>query len=127
MYRSCSKCGKIHDTTYKCNAGIKRDYSKYDYEEAKLRNTYEWHTKAEQIKADSNYLCAICLTKGIYNYNDLEVHHITKLKEDKTKLLDNYNLICLCRNCHKLADNNMIDKDKLLSLAKAREDNIIRY
>lgn len=123
MKRSCSKCGRMHDMGYICKVGVKRDYSKYNYEEAKLRNTYEWHTKAEQIKADSNYLCAICLTKGIYNYNNLEVHHITKLKEDSTKLLDNYNLICLCRECHKLADSGVIKKEYLLELAKQREDN----
>lgn len=122
MLRSCSKCGKIHGIGYQCKEGIKRDHSKYNYAEAKLRNTYEWHTKAEQIKADSNYLCAICLTKGIYNYNNLEVHHITKLKEDHEGLLDNYNLICLCRECHKLADSGMIKKEYLQELAKQRED-----
>lgn len=123
MFKSCSKCGKIHDTKYKCRVGVKKDYSKYNYEEAKLRNTYEWHTKAEQIKKDSKYLCSVCKDKGIYNYNDLEVHHITKLKEDKTRLLDNYNLICLCINCHKLADKGMIDKEYLSRLAKIREGN----
>lgn len=122
MYKSCSKCGKIHDTNYKCRAGVKKDYTKYNYEEGKLRNTYEWHKKAEQIKRKSLYLCSVCLDKGIYNYNDLEVHHITKIREDKSKLLDNYNLICLCRNCHKLADKGMIDKEYLERLAKKRED-----
>lgn len=124
MKRSCSKCGKIHDVNYICHNGLKTDYSKYSYKEAKLRNTYEWHTKAEQIKADSKYLCALCLSKGIYNYNNLEVHHITKIKEDETKLLDNYNLVCLCRECHKLADAGLIPKKDLLDLAKVREDNI---
>ena len=122
MFKSCSKCGKIHDTNYICRAGVKRNYQRYSYEEAKLRNTYAWHTKAEQIKKDSKYLCSVCKDKGIYNYNDLETHHITKIKEDKTKLLDNYNLICLCRNCHKLADSGMIDKEYLIKLAKERED-----
>lgn len=124
MYRTCSKCGKLHKYGYICKAGIIKDYSKYSYEESKLRNTYEWHTKAGEIKTRSNYLCAICLENGIYNYNDLEVHHIIKIKEDKTKLLDDYNLICLCKNCHKLADSGLISKDKLFALAKAREDKL---
>ena len=124
MLRSCSKCGGLHKIGYICNKGTKPAYKKYDYEEAKLRNTYQWHTKAEQIKAHSNYLCAVCLDKKIYNYNNLEVHHITKIKEDRSKLLDNYNLICLCSNCHTLADAGMIDKDYLLELARKREDNI---
>ena len=123
MLKSCSKCGKLHEYGYKCKEGIKNDYSKYNYKEAKLRNTYSWHTKAEQIKADSNYLCSICLAKGIYNYNNLEVHHITKLKEDESLLLDNYNLICLCRDCHVLADAGVIKKECLQELARKREDN----
>lgn len=122
MLRSCSKCGRLHKIGYICKEGIKTDYSKYDYEEAKLRNTYSWHTKAEQIKADSHYLCAVCLDNKIYNYNNLEVHHITKIKEDKSKLLDNYNLICLCKECHRLADAGIIDKEYLLKLTKEREN-----
>lgn len=122
MKRSCSKCGRIHDLNYACKEGIKQDTSKYNYKEAQLRNTYRWHTKAEQIKANSNYLCCVCLDKKIYNYNNLEVHHITKLKDDKSKLLDNYNLVCLCRECHRLADAGMIDKDYLLELARRREE-----
>lgn len=123
MLRSCSKCGKIHDTNYICHSGYTGNYNKYSYKESKLRNTYAWHKKAEQIKADSKYLCSVCLAKGIYNYNNLEVHHITKIKEDETKLLDNYNLICLCQDCHTLADAGMLDKEYLLKLASDREDN----
>lgn len=123
MLRSCSKCGGLHKIGYICKEG-KTNLPKYSYEESKLRNTYSWHTKAQDIKANSKYLCAVCLDKKIYNYNNLEVHHITKLKEDKGKLLDNYNLICLCKECHRLADAGMIDKDYLLELARRREDNI---
>ena len=125
MYRSCSKCGMIHDTNYKCKAD-KRYKAKYSYEESKLRNTYAWHTKAEQIKKDSKYLCSMCYLEGKYNYNDLEVHHIVKIREDKTKLLDNYNLVCLCKRHHRLADSEMIDKDKLFELARQREDQKIK-
>lgn len=123
MLKSCSKCGKIHATNYICQKG-KIDTNKYHYKEADLRNTYRWHTKAQFIKAESRYLCAVCLDKGIYNYDNLEVHHITKIKEDETKLLDNYNLICLCSNCHTLADAGMLGRDYLLELARRREENI---
>ena len=123
MLKSCSKCGKLHEYGYICKAGILPNYKRYNnYAEAKLRNTYEWHAKAQQIKADSKYLCAICFEKGIYNYNNLEIHHITKLKEDSAGLLDNYNLICLCRNCHILADAGIIKKEHLQELARKRED-----
>lgn len=117
--KACSRCGKIHDYNFKC--GHLKPNIKYDYKEAKLRNTYEWHQKAEKIKKDSKYLCAVCLdTKKIYNYNNLEVHHITKIKEDTTRLLDDYNLICLCQDCHKLADKGLIKKDYLFKLAEDR-------
>ena len=123
MFKSCSKCGKIHSFSYKCKEGFKPDY-KYSYEESKLRNTNDWHKKAEDIKRKSKYLCSVCYDKGIYQYNDLETHHIVKIRDDKSKLLDDYNLICLCRSCHKLADVGMIDKEYLLKLAREREDRI---
>lgn len=119
MYKSCSKCGRIHDTKYKCKVG--NEYkARYDYEEAKLRNTNEWHQKAEQIKKDSNYLCSVCFEEGTYNYNELETHHIEKLKQRPDLLLEDTNLICLCRRHHKLADSQMIDKEYLKQLVAKR-------
>lgn len=111
----------MHDHNYICR-GDKPDYKKYSYKETALRNTYSWHTKADQIRQDSRYLCSVCLDEGIYNYNNLEIHHITKIKEDESKLLDNYNLVCLCSKHHKLADAGLIPKEYLLELAKRREE-----
>ena len=119
IYKSCSKCGKIHSTNYKCKADNKYK-SKYEYEEGRLRNTYAWHTKAEQIKKDSKYLCSVCYEEGIYNYNELETHHIEKLKDRPELLLEDTNLICLCKRHHKLADSMMIDKEYLKELVKKR-------
>ena len=120
IYKSCSKCGKIHNTNYKCNAGYK-EIRTYD-EARKLRNTYKWHKKAEQIKQDSKFLCAICLEEGIYNYKDIEVHHIDKIRENKERLLDNNNLICLCREHHRQADEGIISKEHLFELVEKREE-----
>ena len=117
MFKSCSKCGKIHNSTYKCNkgkiyrGGIERD----------LRNTNDWHKKADEIKRDSNYLCSICKNIGIYNYNNLEVHHIIKVTDAPERLLDNFNLICLCVEHHKQADKGEITKDYLIKLVNDRE------
>ncbi len=124
MFKSCSKCGKIHPSNYKCEHNKpKIEWKKYNNsEEYKLRNTNEWHKKSEEIRERSRYLCSVCEDKGIYNYKDIEVHHIDKLSENKERLLDNYNLICLCKKHHKLADSGMIDKDYLFRLAKERED-----
>lgn len=118
MYKSCSRCGKIHDSNYKCNAN---DIHK-NRVERKLRSQYAWTKKSEDIRDKAHYLCEVCKDKGIINFDDIEVHHITKVRDDASLLLDNYNLICLCQEHHKLADKGLLDKDYLLKLAKQRED-----
>lgn len=118
MYKSCSRCGKIHDSNYKCYANdIHRNRM-----ERKLRSQYSWTKKSEEIRERANYLCEVCKDKGIINYTDIEVHHIVKVSDDASKLLDNYNLICLCQEHHKAADKNQIDKDYLINLANRREN-----
>ena len=121
MYKACSKCGRIHDSKYKCNVNV--NYNKYKTKEDNLRNTYEWHKKAEEIKEASNYLCSVCRDQGRYTYDNLEVHHIEKLRNNTNLLLDNYNLVCLCRTHHKLADLGRINSEYLRKLAMTREGN----
>ena len=118
MFKSCSKCGKIHPKNYQCRVG--RTYTGGN--ERKLRSTYAWTKTSLRVRDESNFLCEICREQGIYNYNNIEVHHIVKVKDDESKLLDNENLICLCQEHHKQADNNEIDKDYLLRLAREREE-----
>lgn len=119
MYKSCSKCGKIHDTRFKCNAGNEIYKS---MQERHLRSKNAWTEKSKEIRERANYLCEVCRDQGKITYENLEVHHITKVRDDESLLLDNYNLICLCQEHHKQADKGLIDKDYLLSLAKRRED-----
>lgn len=114
--KSCSRCGRIHPRGTKCNIG--RKYTKTD--ESRLRSKYAWTKKAKQIKADANNLCEVCRDKGVYTYDNLEVHHIIKLSEDKDGLLEDNNLICLCVYHHKQADAGEIDADYLRKLAKER-------
>ena len=120
MYKTCSRCGKIHPFDYKCNVG--RVYR--GGEERKLRKTYAWQRKSEEIRRRSNYLCEVCRQEGVYNFQDVEVHHIIKVKDDESLLLDNLNLICLCKQHHRQADDNKIDIDYLKELAWLRENNI---
>ena len=119
MYKSCSRCGKVHSTNYNCY----HNKDKKDTEARRLRNKNAWHKKANQIKETSSYLCSVCRAEGRYTHTNLEVHHITPVKEDKDRLLDNYNLICLCQEHHKQAEIGKIDKDYLYLLAKEREDD----
>lgn len=119
MFKTCSRCGKIHDSNYRCTKG--KVYKNYDSEERKLRHSHQWTQKSLEIREHANWLCEVCRDQGRLNYENLEVHHIIKVKEDKTKLLDNFNLVCLCVTHHKLADEGYIDSDYLLTLAKRRE------
>lgn len=116
QYKSCSKCGGIHPASNPCYI------PKAATSEMKLRNTYRWRKKREQVKKDSKYLCAVCKEEGRFTYENIEVHHITKLKDRADLLLDEYNLIPLCVTHHKLADEGKIDADYLRELARRREE-----
>ena len=118
VYRSCAKCGKIHRDNYICS---RRLY--IGGHERKLRSTYSWTEKSKEIREKANHLCEVCRDQGEITFDVLEVHHITKLTDDESGLLDNYNLICLCAAHHKAADNNLIDKEYLLRLARQREES----
>ena len=119
MWKACSRCGRIHPAGYKCNVG--RVYK--GGEERKLRSQWSWNEKRTQIKEDAHYLCEVCRDHGILTYNDVEVHHIEKIKDRPDLFLEDSNLVVLCRSHHKDADDGKIDKDYLKALAKKREDN----
>ena len=121
MYKSCSRCGKIHPTNFVCNS-IKRKY--VGGNERKLRSSNKWTEKSKEIRERANHLCEVCRDNGIYNYKDLEVHHIIKLTQDSTGLLDNNNLICLCQFHHKEADRGALSIEYLRDLADKRETTI---
>ena len=118
MFKACAKCGKIHAIDYPCKA-LKRIYIKND--ERKLRSQYVWTQKSKEIRDKANFLCEVCKDNNVITYDDIEVHHITKLSEDRGGLLDNYNLICLCQEHHKKADKGEIDIEYLRGLAARRE------
>ena len=118
QFKACSRCGKVHSTNYKCN----HNRDKKDTETRKLRQKNIWHKKSEEIRKASNYICSVCREEGRYTHTGLEVHHITPIEEDRDRLLDNYNLICLCNSCHRLAELGKIDKDYLYLLARQREE-----
>lgn len=114
MLKSCKYCGRIHDSKYDC--GKKPQRKKQGNEKDKFRWSRKWREKRNQIVERDQYLCKICKAEGQYNYNDLEVHHITSLEEDFTRKLDEDNLITLCVLHHKQADRGEIDKEYLYKL-----------
>jgi len=121
MYKTCSRCGKIHPFDYKCTKG--KVYS--GGEERKLRNTYAWEKKSKEIRDKAQHLCEVCRQEGRLTYNNIEVHHITKVRDDVSLLLDDLNLVCLCREHHRQADKGTIDADYLRNLARIREQKNI--
>lgn len=114
--KACSVCGGIHDASLRC---IRKD-ARVDREH-KLRQTSKWHSKSIEIRERSHWLCAICLDEGRINHESLEVHHITKLRDNPNLLLEDTNLICLCTMHHKQADEGLLDADYLRELAKHRD------
>ena len=119
MRKACSRCGRIHDYSYKCNKGRERKFA--ETPESKLRSKSAWQRKRDNIKDRAFNLCEVCRDQGIYNYKDISVHHIKKLKEDPNGLLDDKNLIALCTTHHKKADAGEIPVSYLISLVERRD------
>ena len=118
MLRSCTKCGRIHDINFKCNGGGRLPQTA----EQALRRRTSWTNKSREIRERSKYLCAVCLDKGEARADDdIEVHHIRKLRDYPEGLLEDDNLVCLCTLHHKQADNGILSADYLKQLAQKRD------
>ena len=117
MYRACSYCGKIHPADYQCRAPKKYRNT----EERRLRSSPKYTRKSLAIRERANYLCEVCRDEGRYTYENLEVHHIEKLRDHPELLLEDSNLICLCVEHHHIADAGGIPKDYLRDLARRRD------
>ena len=122
MMRACGWCGRMHDINAECPRKPTQKGHKYGSKTDidKLRNTYRWRRKREQIKQDAHYLCEVCADQGHITTSHLEVHHIVKLNTAPDLLTDDDNLVCLCTTHHKQADAGEIDAIYLKQLAKKR-------
>ena len=90
--------------------------------EQALRKRTTWTNKSREIRERSLYLCAVCKDRGEISFDDdLEVHHIIKLRDNPSGLLEDDNLICLCVNHHKQADRGELSIDYLRQLIKNRD------
>ena len=121
MLKTCSRCGIVpegHICPYKTYRKKEKD-SKAD----KFRKTKAWTKKSLEIRQRDKNLCVVCInnlynTIFQYNYDKLEVHHITPINEDYNRRLDNDNLITLCNYHHKLAEEGEIPREELYRLIK---------
>lgn len=116
---TCGKCGRIHERSFRCTPD--RIYKKTDAE--KRRSGRRWYNKANQIKEDAHGLCELCKAEGVFNYKDIEVHHIIKVNEDDNEIFEDDNLICLCRYHHRKADKGEYKIEYLQNIARERRNN----
>lgn len=128
----CKYCNNIHDKYYDCDAKVKsnRLRRKYKYSnDYKLYNdcynTRKWRRLREEILKDNNYMCEICLELGKINCDDLQVHHIEKVKDNQAKMFDKNNLIVVCRGHHKQIEG--MNKEELLKFIKNKEGESKKY
>lgn len=95
----------------------------YRYERTgadRLRFTARWKRKSLQVRGDAHWLCEVCMDQGKVTTDGLEVHHIDKLREDPDGLIEDGNLVCLCRAHHRMADDGELSKGYLRRLALRR-------
>lgn len=111
MLKTCSICGKIHDFNKTC----KSVSTKKSTLESKFRKSYKWTIKSKQIRLRDKYD-----TNCLYNYNELEVHHIVPINEDYNLRLDDMNLITLCRYHHEMAEKQIISKKELIEIVETK-------
>lgn len=122
MLISCQYCGRVHQRGEVCPRKPLR--KKYGTMPERVRNTYAWRKKRDEIKKRDLNCCRLCLideTKSQskrFNYKNLSVHHIVPIEEDFSKSLDDDNLITLCEDHHKLCELGKVSRDFLFELAK---------
>lgn len=110
MLKSCSTCGRIHDSSIRC----KRRFPKRTSQADAFRNTYLWQKVREQAKQRDHHMCISCRASGLIVCEGLSVHHIVPLEEDIALAAELANLITLCSSCHELAEAGMISRAQLI-------------
>lgn len=125
MLKSCSYCGRIHDSKYICSARPKK--SRTTTEADKFRWTSIWQKKREEIKKRDLYLCQICIrelynTVTKYNTKELSVHHNIPINEDYNKRLDNDNLLTLCNYHHEMCERKEIPREEVQRIIDEQEN-----
>ena len=123
MLVSCSYCGLVHERGYKCNKAFRPKRTKEANNIIRFRSSRLWKKKRDEIKKRDKFLCQVCLldkyfTERIYNFHNLEVHHIIPLCKNFELRLEDNNLITICNFHHKLAENGNIPIDELTGMIK---------
>lgn len=72
-----------------------------DSERNKLPHRKAWHNKAHARKWRVMILSQrpLCEEEGCHNHSE-QVHHIKKVRDDRSLMVDPDNVMALCRWCH---------------------------
>jgi uncharacterized protein with PIN domain len=116
--KSCGCLLKNNFKTYRKLLGKNPNVALTDRTQ-QLRDVFKHSKISKIIFMRDNYTCQLCNSVG----KELNAHHIIPSSINDTLLLEQSNLITLCRSCHKLAHNGgkwrTVDKEiqaKLLEL-----------
>jgi 5-methylcytosine-specific restriction endonuclease McrA len=103
IQKSCKHCSRIHGEDYVCpNKPANRT------EQYVLRSTSRWGKTRDMIRKRDTYLCQVCLRNGVYTCDDIEVHHAIKIDDNKELAFEPTNLVTLCKEHHRQADDGKI-------------------
>ena len=123
MKKVCPKCGKIVDQHHTHAQPYRKRKWNNDDPERRIRNSYRWQRKREEIKRRDggiDQIAAHGLDGPPYiETRRLQVHHIIPLEERPDLAFDNDNLITVSPRTHELAETGTISREALLSIAKA--------
>ncbi len=119
MLKSCQYCQKIHDSKYDC--GKKPPKINNRSANDRFRYTSAWQQKRRDIRERDRYLCQVCIRKLYgttrqFNSESLSVHHANKLNDAYDRRLDDSNLLTLCEQHHRMADDGTIPKEQILAI-----------
>lgn len=135
MLKSCSYCGRIHDS--KCVCKQKGEKVKERQSQRTLNNkkvydfhrSQKWKEKSITIRERDNYCCQVCV-RGLHNpdrqyeTDNISVHHIVPIAEDWDNRLDDSNLISLCSKHHEMAERGEINRKELLRIVEEQESKL---
>lgn len=124
MLKSCSYCGRIHDSGHDC--GCKPARGKRGNAADKFRSSNVWQRKREEIRQRDSNLCQCCLrnlpgTVTRLTYDRCSVHHAVPLEQDYNKRLDNDNLLLTCSVHHEMAERGEIPLDVIQKIIDEQE------
>ena len=119
MKRYCSRCGTFHDVNYK-HPEPKRKRKKKHTEQSKFRSTNAWKEKSVDIRERDKFLCQLCLMNNVITTKGLSVHHIDSVSEAWDSRLDDENLITLCNEHHKMAEDGLVSKELLKEIVLSK-------